>query len=297
MKHISIFCIFFLSALFTGCIREDLEPCNTFLYFSYLGDENREIFPDKIGKVNLYVYNVNDALVEAITLEQHDLSARRGIELNLPDGLYKVVCWGNSYVDTQINNPSARGLASVAAPRYFTGETISTNDSLYVGIKDIEIDTSRSSEDTVYFSSAHIKMQIEVLGTGTQKLTKNENIPFRIEVGNLSSTVNFNKNFSEERTSYLPSVSSNEEMTGYTSRFNVLRFEDENDIMVSLKDNDSQATLYTLNLQQFMKEYGISVHGKNEVLVGIRFRFNGMAITVVPWNEENIKPGIGNMPI
>lgn len=297
MKHISIFCIFFLSALFTGCIREDLEPCNTFLYFSYLGDENREIFPDKIGKVNLYVYNVNDALVEAITLEQHDLSARRGIELNLPDGLYKVVCWGNSYVDTQINNPSARGLASVAAPRYFTGETISTNDSLYVGIKDIEIDTSRSSEDTVYFSSAHIKMQIEVLGTGTLKLTKNENVPFRIEVGNLSSNVNFNKNFSQERISYLPSVSSNEEMTSYTSRFNVLRFEDENDIIVSLKDNDSQATLYTLNLQQFMKEYGISVHGKNEVLVGIRFRFNGMAITVAPWNEENIKPGIGNMPI
>lgn len=297
MKHISIFCLFLLSALFAGCIREDLEPCNTFLYFSYLGDENREIFPDKIGKVNLYVYNVNDALVETITLEQNDLSIRRGIELNLPDGLYKVICWGNSFADTQINNPSVRGLASVAAPRYFTGETISTNDSLYVGIKDIEIDTSRSSEDTVYFNSAHIKMQIEILGAGNLKLTKSDNAPFSIEIRNLSSTVNFNRNFSKEQISYQPSVSANEEMTGYISRFNVLRFEDENNIVISLNDNDTQATLYALDLQQFMKENGIFVNGKNEVLIGIRFRFNGMAITVTPWNEENIKPGIGNMPV
>ena len=36
----------------TGCIKENLDDCETTLYFSYLGDGTKEIFPQKIEKVD-----------------------------------------------------------------------------------------------------------------------------------------------------------------------------------------------------------------------------------------------------
>jgi hypothetical protein len=41
----------------TGCIKENLDDCETTLYFSYLGDGTKEIFPQKIEKVDMYIYN------------------------------------------------------------------------------------------------------------------------------------------------------------------------------------------------------------------------------------------------
>ena len=44
----------------TGCIKENLDDCETTLYFSYLGDGTKEIFPQKIEKVDtirtMYLY-------------------------------------------------------------------------------------------------------------------------------------------------------------------------------------------------------------------------------------------------
>ena len=37
----------------TGCIKENLDDCETTLYFSYLGDGTKEIFPQKIEKVDM----------------------------------------------------------------------------------------------------------------------------------------------------------------------------------------------------------------------------------------------------
>ena len=39
----------------TGCIKENLDDCETTLYFSYLGDGTKEIFPQKIEKVDMYI--------------------------------------------------------------------------------------------------------------------------------------------------------------------------------------------------------------------------------------------------
>ena len=55
-----------LVALTTGCIKEDLDSCDTNLIFRYFGDGTKDIFPEKIEKVDLYVYSENGALVETI---------------------------------------------------------------------------------------------------------------------------------------------------------------------------------------------------------------------------------------
>ena len=117
-----------LVVLATGCIKEDLDSCDTNLIFRYFGDGTKDIFPEKIEKVDLYVYSENGALIETIGLDQGDLRRYQGTPLNLPAGKYRVVCWGNTKNDTRIDQAMALNTALVAAPHYFTREIITTND-------------------------------------------------------------------------------------------------------------------------------------------------------------------------
>ena len=281
-----------LVVLATGCIKEDLDSCDTNLIFRYFGDGTKDIFPEKIEKVDLYVYSENGALIETIGLNQGDLRRYQGTPLNLPAGKYRVVCWGNTKNDTRIDQAMALNTALVAAPHYFTREIITTNDSLYIGSRDIEIFQDASNADTVYFSSSHIKMYLELDGLEDAAWTDGTS-PIEIEVGNLSPTVDFAKTFSSENVSYRPITKKEEDTPVYKSRFNVLRFNDNNSIYINLVSKKTSKTIYTLNLKDFMKYNQISVDGINEVTIGIRFRFNGTSVTVQPWDEEVIKPGLG----
>lgn len=286
MKQLNIIFALLLVFLLPSCIKEDLDDCGTFLYFSYLGDFNKEIFPEKIDKVNLYVYDVNGNLVETILLDRNDLKRSQGTQLNLPAGDYHLVCWGNAYGDTQINDDATLRTGIVAAPHYFTKETITTNDSLYIGSKDIKLSGDILGTDTVYFSSAHIKMLVQTSG-----LEGETSSPFDIVVENVSSTVDFSKNFSTEKSIYYPlSVNSSDGI--FDARFNVLRFNDVNDVRIKLVNKETNTVVYNLSLKDFMAENNITVNGINEAFVGISFRFNGLSVTVKPWDEEIITPGV-----
>lgn len=276
----------------TGCIKENLDDCETTLYFSYLGDETKEIFPQKIEKVDMYIYNQNNVCIQKAVLNRKELGRQRGTTLNLPSGQYHVVCWGNSLNDTKINEGSSLKNNIVGAPHYFTKELITTNDSLYFGEREITITNEGYRTDTVHFSSAHIKMRIELEGLNAVNNTRAAVSPISIEVGNLSSTVDFTKTFSNERISYYPLVNFDSGIQKFGAKFNVLRFNNDNEVYLRLHDNQTNKELYTMQLKDFMKENNITVEGINEATVGIRIRFNGTAVTVKPWDEEVIRPGL-----
>lgn len=276
----------------TGCIKENLDDCETTLYFSYLGDETKEIFPQKIEKVDMYIYNQNNVCIQKAVLNRKELGRQRGTTLNLPSGQYHVVCWGNSLNDTKINEGSSLKNNIVGAPHYFTKELITTNDSLYFGEREITITNEGYRTDTVHFSSAHIKMRIELEGLDAVNNTRAAVSPISIEVGNLSSTVDFTKMFSNERISYYPLVNFDSGIQKFGAKFNVLRFNNDNEVYLRLHDNQTNKELYTMQLKDFMKENNITVEGINEATVGIRIRFNGTAVTVKPWDEEVIRPGL-----
>lgn len=279
-----------LVVLATGCIKEDMEPCDTNLVFRYLGDGTKDIFPEKIEKVNLYVYNDKGTLVETFGLDKGELRRFQGAPLILPVGKYRVVCWGNPQTNTLLKGVSSINTALVAAPQYFTKELITTNDSLYFGSRQIEIFQNNSIADTVYFSSSHIKMRIELEGL-EDIATADGYSPIEIEIGNLKPTVDFTNTFSSENVLYRPIVYREDDKSAFLSKLNVLRFNDDNNIYINLISKGSNNIIYTLKLKDFMKDNRISVDGINEVTIGIRFRFNGTSVTVSPWDEEVIKPG------
>lgn len=274
----------------TGCIKENLDDCETTLYFNYLGDGTQDIFLQKIEKVDMYIYNENNVCIQKTVLNKSELRRQQGTTLNLPSGQYHVVCWGNSLDDTKINDGASLKNSIVAAPHYFTKELISTNDSLYFGEKEIAIINEGYKVDTVPFNSAHIKMHIELEGLDASDM-RAEALPVSIEMGNLSSTVDFTKTFSNERVTYYPTVRFDSGTQKFGAKFNVLRFNNENEVYLQLRNTQTGEGLYTLQLKDFMKDNDITVDGINEAAIGIRIYFNGTAVTVKPWNEEVIRPG------
>ena len=286
MKQIKIIGSLLLLILSSACIKEDLDDCGIYVYFSYLGDFNTEIFPQKIERVNMYVYDESGTLVQTSTFDRDELRLSQGTMLDLPNGSYHLVCWGNANEMTQMNNHTSLGSATVAAPHYFTREVITTNDSLYFGMKDIVVHGDRWEQDTVYFNSSHIKMRVEIVGVENEAT-----IPMQVEIGNLSPTVDFARNFSSEKEHYYPIVQSESTTGKSVANFNVLRFHDDNDVFVNLVNPETGESIYNLSLKDFMQRNNITVNGINEAFVGIRFKVNGLSVTVTAWEEEEIKPG------
>lgn len=222
----------------TGCIKENLDDCETILYFDYLGDGTRDIFLQKIEKVDMYIYNEDHVCIQKTALDKSELHRQQGTTLNLPSGQYKVVCWGNSFGDTRINDDAPLNDNLVGAPHYFTKELITTNDSLYFGEKEITITNEDYKVDTVPFSSAHIKMLVELEGldAGDARAVTS---PVSMEMGNLSPTVNFTKSFSTEQISYFPLVNFDSGTQKFGAKFNVLRFNNENEVYLQLHDTQT----------------------------------------------------------
>ena len=51
---------------------------------SATGDGTKEIFPQKIEKVDMYIYNQNNVFVQKTVLNRKELNRQRGTTLNLP---------------------------------------------------------------------------------------------------------------------------------------------------------------------------------------------------------------------
>ena len=54
-----VFCLTLLAGAATSCIREDLDDClsTNKLLLSYKGDGTTEIFPDKICRVEMFIFD------------------------------------------------------------------------------------------------------------------------------------------------------------------------------------------------------------------------------------------------
>ena len=273
-----------------GCINDKEADCDrTDIHFKYLANRGEDCFPDKIGKVSLYVYGKQGKLERCVSRSQAQLRLRQGVSLNLPTGEYRVVCWGNAFGYTRINNETDLNSAILAPPEYFTGETAVSNDSLYFGSLDIQVQREKHSDHTVYFNSSHIKMKILLAGLDELPPSRTGEVPVSIVVDNINPALDFSEQCCRETLPYSPLLVYDRKKKEYIGRFNVTRFGNDNAVKVKLVGQGN--VLYELELEQYMKQHGICVESVEEVTIGIRFRFNKSTVTIEPWDEQEIKPG------
>lgn len=296
MNLLRLLSILLVVLTMSGCIKEDLSDCppafNALLSFKYTGDNNDEgMFAKMIDGVNLYVFDKSGQFVIKQEINKSALIRFQGTQLNLNPGEYTIVCWGNLFEDTKVSNLDVFDSAVVNHPNYnVVGKLIPTNDHLYYGKYHITVPQSGVVSGEILFKGAHINMEIFVQGLG---LSGQKELYPVIEVRNLMPQYGFDmENRQPMQTTYQPNISYDEKLIASTAYFQVLRFADDNPVVIDIINPVTKEIKASINLKDFMLTEGIAIDDKNEITISMLIEFAdlGIKITVPNWEDTDITP-------
>ena len=170
-----VFCLTLLAGAATSCIREDLDDClstNTLL-LSYKGDGTTEIFPDKICRVEMFVFDAENRCVNSSILPEEQVKDRTATLPPLAAGDYRIVCLGNTH-HTKVDGIATGdfGRMLFAAGDYFDEKQVAGNDSLYYATTSYTVlpysgDEEANQTKTIEFASSHYDLSVEVIFIST----------------------------------------------------------------------------------------------------------------------------------
>ena len=280
-----------------SCIKEDNSDCYNIyrLALSYLGDENSEIFPEKIDRVDMYVFDGAGQMVTSTRLSDAEVKAQLTTLPPLDEGTYRIVCVGNAY-DTKVENLDAKDLSrtSFAAADYISGETVSGNDPLYWSAIDYTIapyDQYKQIETrTTYFSCSHYDISVDVKGSPNPN-TKAGQYPL-IKLEGLSPWTDFNNRAWGDKTTYVMETT-HDGLTTLTGVNNIMRHTDHQNAWVRVYTSDGKTQLAEVNFAEFLQQHKDVIDvTKNEVLIPfqIEFKSSSVTVTIADWFVHQVKP-------
>ena len=279
--------------LSTSCIKEDHSQCHNVyqLAFSYKGDGQTEIFAEKIGRVQMYVFDENSRCVASELLSDADVQARQTVLPPLEPGDYRIVCIGNAY-ETEVEGLSSGNFEQVvfAAEDYVAGKTVSGNDPLYWSSIDYTIapyDEYRQIETrTTNFASSHFDVVVEI--EGVPALTKASGYP-TVELVGVSPQTDFTNKAKGQATTYVMDAS-HDGVTTLSASGSIMRHSNHDEVYLRLAGSGG-ASLVEVNFAQHIAKYDIDVT-KHECVIPFKIEFQSSSISVsVPsWFIENVTP-------
>ena len=293
----TILCLMLLRGGLSSCVREDFDDCYSInkLILSYKGDGTTEIFPDKICRVEMFVFDAENKCVNSSILSQAQVTSRTVVLPSLKPGEYRIICLGNTH-DTKIDNITSGDFNQMrfAAGNYFTRTEITGNDSLYYASTSYTIKpfTARVEENvqTVEFASSHYDLSVEVAGIPAPEL-RAETYP-ALQISGVAPVTNFENQVTEETTDYLLETEYEPENKQLTARTNIMRHENHDEVTVRVISSQTGAPLAEVNLGEFLAANPAIDCSKHEVLIPIRIEFiaGSVSISLPQWYVEQVKP-------
>lgn len=294
MKFRSIaICLLLAGGLSTSCIEEDHSDCRNIyrLALSYMGDEDTEIFSEKIDRVQMYVFDEQNNCVVTEQISDSDIKAQVTTLPELTPGNYRIVCIGNAY-KTGVESLSSGNFDQIvfADNDYINGKTVSGNDPLYWSSTDYEItpfDMTKTVETkTTYFESSHFDIYVEV--AGIPDMTKATGYP-SIQLVGVSPQTDFNNVAKGEPVTYHMSAEHDGDIT-LTAENCIMRHENHSAVTLKVLNPDGDILAET-SFAEHIAQNGIDV-SKNECLIPFRIEIKStnVNITVPNWFVENVKP-------
>lgn len=284
--------------LLTGCIREDRSDCScdVFLDFLYTGDGQTDIFPDKIDKVNMYVYSAADrSLAGEYELDKAALTEHQGIHLYLRPGDYRIVCWGNAAERTHIHKVYDE--AKVGEPVWFKSDEFFTgNDELYFSELEISVpETLRDVEGTCNFECSHIDMYVHLKGFKGAIGPDGQKADITVaHTGVPAYTDFFNVPAQDERCEVIPEIHDDPDNDdSYILKYHVLRFSEQEETAIDIRDLEGNSILDEgpISVTDFIRNYGVEIDGVQEASVAIKLTLGPIGVEVADWNIVDVKPG------
>lgn len=288
MKTLKGILLFVCIAILSSCVEEDLDDCsfdrNIKISYTYLANGNENVLKDYISQGTLYIYSGNKSgkLLYTHTLSQNTLIA--GQKMDLPEGKYEFVVVANNTDRTTLKNINSLTDARLAAPAYYEGKTLTSNDDLYIASQSVNINRSSSSIE-MKFHSSHIKFEVHVRGLSKVPSFRISDLVPEIDLkGNTTSTKN---------ELYFPTLVMNNAQKTLLAKFNTLRIKPKNDVILYV--NPESGNEYKLNLNEFLQKNLPALSLSNdEVFIPILVEFDGLSVSakVPEWIKVPSVPGV-----
>ena len=290
LNHIYVI-VLLMWGLLSSCISEDYSDCyNRYVVnLSYLGDGQTEIFPDKIDKVQMSIFDKAGNCLSRTMLSDEEVAAQSVMLPSLAEGDYRIVFLGNPY-STSTKDLTLRSSFSdlcFGADAYWNGEEVSGNDPLYWASVDQTIepfDEQRQvTYSTAHFAASHYDVSVEVTGTPSALKIVLEGVSPYTDYNNIAAA--------DAETSYiLNSVYDGSDKV--TAVCNIMRHQDHEN--VNLKVLSLEGTeLAVVNFAEFLSENSKYIDcSKQEVVIPFQVGFKSaeVEITMPDWAITDVTP-------